>query len=252
MTMMRIAFAVVLLLAACNAKRVPGERLQGPADLPNLRRASDALKQRVAREKEHVDALQDELVSLRAGETRLYADVLEAEDDYQRLRSDADGSFADLRAVERELAELAVQLELGRAELGTAQDEMNRLDAQLATARFDGMLARRGLEFWRGGLNEDETVSLRRQTELDQFRQTWTIPRPVWDKLLIDLGLPWLRLGAAPERASRNLTGELTGAAAGALEDDPAAASTATEETTTDTQAEDADSAPEPADKGPP
>jgi hypothetical protein len=190
----------VLALATpgCNAPRAPQDRRLEPTALPNLRRASLALEEQVARELEHVESLQAQLDELKAGEERLYADVLEAEETYQRLQGDADGARNDVDFVEADLADVRTRLANRRSERDAARAELKALEGQLREARAKGLATRAEKDFWRGGVDENGLVSPFRQLRMEEFRQRWSIPVGVWNAFLADLGLERLRLDAVP------------------------------------------------------
>ncbi|HVQ25435.1 MAG TPA: hypothetical protein VMV01_09655, partial [Planctomycetota bacterium] len=87
-----IAAAVLALLAApgCGVPRAGTPRAD-PSDystLPNLKRAEEALSDRITREKEHVEALNQRLATLRSDEDRLHAETMAKEADYQLRQGD--------------------------------------------------------------------------------------------------------------------------------------------------------------------
>jgi len=127
--------------------------------------------------------------------------VLSAEETYQRLQADADGTQQDVRLAEASLATAQSSLQQRRAELGRVQAELQVVDQALESARTAGLAARRSIEFWRGGLDASGAASPFRQQRLEDFRLRWSIPRDVWNQLLDDLGLTWLRLDAGLQGA---------------------------------------------------
>ncbi len=183
------ALACLGVLPACGVTRASIDKPSDPMALPNLRRASEALQVNIVREKEHVISLNAQLDALRADEARVYAEVLDAEETYQRLRADADGVNADVLAVQGELDEALAKLETKRSERDGARAEQVESDAQLAEARQEGLEARREIAFWRGGVSEDGGVRFFRQKRLEAFRAQWSIPLQAWGELLRELGL---------------------------------------------------------------
>lgn len=177
------------LVTGCGVTRAPIDTRSDPAALPNLKRASEALQERIVREKEHVTGLNRQLTELLASEARVYAEVFEAEGTYQQLRADADDVQADVAAVEAELEELRRKLETRRVEREAARLELASLEAELEAEREAGMEARREIEFWRGGLDASGEVTAFRKLRLEEFRKRWEVPEDKWAALMGDLGL---------------------------------------------------------------
>lgn len=123
---------LLLLLAACNVPRAD-PRPVDPAAFPteqNLGRASEALRDRLAREREHVEALQQQLAQLKEDEERAYAAFLEAEKEYQLREKDRAGVEQDLAATEKQLAETQQRLQEAQARLASAQAQLAELVAR--------------------------------------------------------------------------------------------------------------------------
>src|SRR5262249_53722968 len=128
--MRRAAF--LLLLAACNVPRAESKTVD-PAAFPteqNLLRANEALKDRLAQEQEHVDALQAQLARLKTDEETTYAAYVEAEKEYQLREKDRVGVEQDLAATEKQLAETQQKLQDAQAKLAAAQAQLAALVAQ--------------------------------------------------------------------------------------------------------------------------
>ena len=102
------------------------------ATVPNLRRAREALEDRIALEREHVAALETQLAGLRKEEERSYSVFLEAEQEYQLLQSDLGGTQQDLAEAESELAALRGRVESTRQRVALMHDELRRLLDDLA------------------------------------------------------------------------------------------------------------------------
>jgi chromosome segregation ATPase len=131
---------LLLLVAACNVPR-PDPRPVDPAAFPteqNLLRATEALKDRLAQEQEHVDALQAQLARLKSDEETSYAAYLEVEKEYQLREKDRAGVEQDLAATEKQLAETQQKLQEAQAKLAAAQaqlaDLVTKAQALLDTA----------------------------------------------------------------------------------------------------------------------
>lgn len=139
----RIAAALLALLAlsaasACGVPR-PDARRVDPSDyatLPNLKRAEEALQDRITREQEHVEALNQRLAMLRNDEERLHAQTMEAEADYQLRQGDLDGVRADLARAQAELTQVQGDLEAARLELGRVQAETRAILEETAQLRL--------------------------------------------------------------------------------------------------------------------
>jgi hypothetical protein len=119
-------------LSACNVPRAE-PRAVDPAAFPteqNLTRASEALRDRLAREQEHVDALQQQLARLKAEEESSFAAFLAAEKEYQLREKDRAGVEQDLAATEKLLAETQQRLLEAQSRLAAAQAQLAELVAQ--------------------------------------------------------------------------------------------------------------------------
>jgi septal ring factor EnvC (AmiA/AmiB activator) len=120
------ALALLFLAAACS---VPRPRPLSHADLdsatlPNLRRSQEALQDTLAREREHVGALNLQIRELRAEEGRLNERFIESEHDYLLLED-------DLASVEEELAAVRADIQAARKKLKAAKDQVKALAAEL-------------------------------------------------------------------------------------------------------------------------
>jgi hypothetical protein len=204
----RVGISICLALAAfsCGVTRAPIDTRSDPAALPNLRRASQALQERIAREKEHVTALNQQLAELRASEARVYAEVFEAETSYQRLRADADDVLVDVSAVESELKDSRRILESRRMEHQVVISELASLEADLDLQRQAGLEARREAAVREGspGLRDGQVkLGLLR---LEELRARWGVPVHEWAQLWSELGV-WEPADAlsAPEAPSEPL-----------------------------------------------
>ena len=146
---MLAALGLALAASACD---VPREQARRPEEYDlvtvlNLRRAAEALQDRAREEQEHVDALNQQLTTIRADEERVYADYLQAERDYQLRQSDLAGVETDVALADAELVAKREELEAARAELATAQAELEATREQLAAARVEmGQLRERAIE----------------------------------------------------------------------------------------------------------
>ena len=126
---MRRAVALLLLLAACGVPRAqpkPVDPLAFPTE-QNLARAREALQDRIAEEKEHVEALKAQLVALRDEEERLYATYLKAESDYQLREKDLAGVESDLAAAQKALADTQARVAEVQAQLAASQGKLGEL-----------------------------------------------------------------------------------------------------------------------------
>lgn len=132
-------------MASCNvALPEPGVPPGGDDVLiTNLTRASQALLERIQREREHVQSLQVQLLELRGQEEILHGEYLQAEKDYQFLLADLEEVRAEKKAVEEQLVaavappaeesggvDLAetlnypLQLETAQAEIETTREDL--------------------------------------------------------------------------------------------------------------------------------
>jgi len=146
-----------VLLGACSVPRATPRPID-PAAFPteqNLLRAREALQDRIAEEKEHVEALQQQLVSLRKAEESLYATFLQAESEYQLREHDLAGVEGDLARSQQaladtqgRLAEVTAQLLDSQTRLAALVDQVRavlealaELEAALAEGRRDDLAA---------------------------------------------------------------------------------------------------------------
>jgi len=203
-----LALGVSLCLAfagaACGVTRAPIDSRSDPAALPNLRRASQALQERIVREKEHVTGLNQQLAELRASEARVYSEVFEAEAAYQRLRADADDVQVDVSAVRGELEDLRRTLESGLMERKVVGLELAALEADLVAQRQAGLEARREIAVRRGKLDLEVDRTGLRPLSLEELRVRWEVPAREWAQLWNDLGL-WEQLEDASHASSQPL-----------------------------------------------
>jgi chromosome segregation ATPase len=145
---MRRLTGTLLLLAACGVPRAEPAPVD-PSAFPsehNLLRAREALQDRIAEEKEHVEALKAQLVALRGEEERLYATFLKAESDYQLREKDLAGVEQDLAAAQAALAETQAKTAEVQAQLVASQGRLGELVARVqsildALARLEAALA---------------------------------------------------------------------------------------------------------------
>lgn len=131
------AAGLLLLIAACGLPEEPITTLEDPRyeALPNLRRASLELQERIRREQEHVDALELELLAKRSEEASLHDRYLAAEADYALRSADLTGVLQDLRDVEQELADTRAALQAARTELAGLQAELGAVQAEVGATR---------------------------------------------------------------------------------------------------------------------
>jgi len=136
-----LLLAGIVLAAGCGVPRAapPVGLLPDDSTLPNLRRGQEALRDRIALEKEHVEALNLQLAGLRGDEEQLYKTYLAAEADYQ-LRAQ------DLAGVESDIAAVRQQLDDARVLLGVSQQELAQLQADLATTTVEVVSLRQQLD----------------------------------------------------------------------------------------------------------
>ncbi|HTE04788.1 MAG TPA: hypothetical protein VK824_01235 [Planctomycetota bacterium] len=129
--------AVALASGACGVPRATPPDLLTADDstLPNLRRGQEALRDRIAVEKEHVEALNQELAGLRSDEERLYETYLASEADYQLRAKDLAGVESDIAGVKTQLEAARVALEAARQEQGTLQADLAATQAAVADLR---------------------------------------------------------------------------------------------------------------------
>ncbi len=130
-----------VLVAGCGVPRStpPPGLLADDSTVPNLRRGQEALRDRIALEKEHVEALNLQLSGLRGDEERLYATYLAAEADYQ-LRAQ------DLAGVENDIAGVRHQLEDTRAQLAASRIDLAQLQADLTATGIEVVSLRQQLD----------------------------------------------------------------------------------------------------------
>lgn len=209
-----LGLALVALLAAlapgCGVQRPARSTLPPAAALPNLRRAGAALQDRILLESNHVESLNDRLLSLRSREERLWQDVLEAEDSYHRLESDYDGVAGDVAAVQEELAAVradlvavqgelqGAQAELGarQGELGGVRDQATEVEAELANARAQLELAQQEADALAADVARLADGAAQRAEarvawieRLEVYRQAYGVSPDDWQGLLEELGL---------------------------------------------------------------
>lgn len=145
--MSRAPWLLLALLAACGVPRAeprPVDAAAFPTEA-NLLRAREALQDRIAREREHVAALKQQLAGLRDEEDRLYATYLAAEGDYQLREKDLAGVESDLARVQQALADTQARVHEAEAQVAQAQASLAALLGQAqaildALARLDAAL----------------------------------------------------------------------------------------------------------------
>jgi septal ring factor EnvC (AmiA/AmiB activator) len=123
---------LLALASACGVPRTGATTVDRSdyATLPNLKRAEEALQDRIAREQEHVEALNQRVATLRADEDRLHGQAMLAEADYQLRQGDLDGVRADLDRVRAELSQAQADLAQAQTDLTAAHQELGRLQAE--------------------------------------------------------------------------------------------------------------------------
>ena len=130
------AGAVALAAPACGVPRSepPPASAIDFSTLPNLRRAREALEDRIAREREYAAALMQQLEQWQEEEDRIFKEYLQAEHDFQLISSDLAGTQADLAeatqerdALQADLAARRKEIASLRAELRGLLDELTRL-----------------------------------------------------------------------------------------------------------------------------
>lgn len=147
-----VPLGLAVLLLAVPACGVPREQARRPRDYDlasvlHLRRAAEALQDRALEEREHVEALNAQLLRLRADEDRVHAAYLAAERDYHLRQLDLAGVETDLLVVDEELA-------ARREELAALEAEREAVEARLAALRAELVQAERELEELRARVNE--------------------------------------------------------------------------------------------------
>ncbi len=117
---------VALMTAACAVPRSvpPPSSKTDFSTLPNLRRAREALEDRIAREREYAAALMAQLEQWQDQEDRIFKDYLQAEHDFQLISSDLAGTEQDLADATKELADLKAELANQRKQLTTVRTEL--------------------------------------------------------------------------------------------------------------------------------
>ena len=138
-----LALVLALLSPGCRVNHPPRQTTAGMGDENLLRRASDALLDRIRIEQEHVDFYKRELTLLRVEERRLSGEFVQKEAEYQLLASDRDGQIQEAAEAQQEYqAALNSRVELESLLAGVRQQaaalELERADLQ------DSMQAQRG------------------------------------------------------------------------------------------------------------
>jgi len=196
-------------VVGCGVTRTEPVDTRQPSDLLTLRRAGEALTERIAEEEQHVAALRRQLDELRVAEERLNRDFLEAEEGFQTLQSDLDGTLAEVRSAERELS-------TSRERLATLRVEQATLLAERVTAEQDVDESRRESIAWLA-LRRDVVNELRRwRDRLEPYRARWGVDEVEWEAFLRELGL-WARAAAAGR------TGAALGRVPGSVDDEAGA-----------------------------
>ena len=129
----------LLLCPACRVTHTAPPTTAGVGDESLLRRANDALLERIRVEQEHVDYYSRELSSLRVEERRLSAEFVQKEAEYQLLASDRDGQIQEAAEAQAEYqAALNSKVELEGLLAGVRQEtaalEQERADLQATMA----------------------------------------------------------------------------------------------------------------------
>jgi chromosome segregation ATPase len=129
-----VALALSLLPLACGVPRADRATVDRSdySTLPNLRRAQEELEAQIVREEEHVQALIQRNLSLRADEAETYKQTLAAEEDYQLRLADLAAVQADLDRANVELAAVQAALAEARTQHAALQAEMQRVHDELA------------------------------------------------------------------------------------------------------------------------
>lgn len=126
--------ACFALIAACGVPPVEAPGDAPPIDfstLPNLRRAREALEDRIVREREYAAALMQQLEAWQAEEDRIFKDYLQAEHDFQLIEGDLAGTREELERAQAELATLQADLARRRTEVAAVRAELTALLEEL-------------------------------------------------------------------------------------------------------------------------
>lgn len=137
-----IAAVVLLLCPACRVTHTAPPTNAGVRDESLLKRANDALLERIRAEQGHVDFYNRELSLLRVEERRLSAEFVQKEAEYQLLASDRDGQIQEAAEAQAEYqAALNSKVELEgllagvRQEAAALEQERTEISAGMATQR---------------------------------------------------------------------------------------------------------------------
>lgn len=177
-----------MLASACQVIRTPEKSDPGAADLVSLRRASEALQERIRQERGHVDAYTLQLRELGRQEQQVYADLSSREATLRQLQGDLDYAAEDLEvatADQERIAELTIR---AHEQLDRTQQELTLAEQELATVRAAADSAQLALQAERERLKDA-------QVAMDGLMRLMG-PRP--DVLLASATSLELRLGRAP------------------------------------------------------
>ncbi|GEM_PF-2469438 len=137
-----MALLGLLLCPGCRVTHTAPPITAGVGDESLLRRANDALLERIRVEQEHVDFYNRELSLLRVEERRLSAEFVQKEAEYQLLASDRDGQIQEAAEAQAEYqAALNSKVELEgllagvRQEAAALEQERDDLSAAMAAQR---------------------------------------------------------------------------------------------------------------------
>lgn len=124
---MLLLLLTLVSVVGCAVPRATAPSLQtlDSTTLPNLRRAQEALQDLLAREREHVGALNLKIATLRAEEAHLNEQYLDREYDYLLLED-------DLASVEEEILAVQTEIQAAREALKAAGAQLKALESKLA------------------------------------------------------------------------------------------------------------------------
>jgi chromosome segregation ATPase len=124
--------ALLLLAAGCAVPRATPRSIESvdSTTLPNLQRSQEALQDLLAREREHVGALNLQINELRFEEGRLNELFIESEHDYLLLEDDLASVEEEILAVQADIKAAREDLKAAKAQLKTLQTELKQVQAQ--------------------------------------------------------------------------------------------------------------------------
>ncbi|MHC4845477.1 MAG: hypothetical protein ACYTCU_04860 [Planctomycetota bacterium] len=124
--------ALLLLAAGCAVPRGPVRSIESidSTTLPNLQRSQEALQDLLAREREHVGALNLQIAELRAEEGRLNELFIESEHAYLLLEDDLASVEEEILAVQADIQAAREDLKAAKAQLKALQAELKQVQAQ--------------------------------------------------------------------------------------------------------------------------